>query len=484
MFGARAFQAVVTVGIPIGRDGRCVNVRTVIGIDVALRAAHQASCADEKGNLIFTGHRFFTNATELERLWSRLPDAAEEVVVVMEPTRNAWVPLAAWFRRKGARVVLVPPERSADLRAYYSKHAKTDRLDSRVLARLPLLHPEGLHAEESLGPGGALKRAVKLRCSLVTRRSASMRRIDALLEIMGPAWTAALGSDLKRTALEFLARYAEPGAVKRLGRARLVRFLREHSHGRWGTREAEALIEAAETTLELWGKSGLDFAGLSSDIALEARLALDLTREIKALSARIAAMYDQADPDGIVLSAPGVATTLAAQILGRLGDVGRFDSLAGVRSFSGLVPHHKLSGTGGATGGPTKAGDSCLRDALFSAADHARRQDPQLAARYHRLMVHEGKHHTSALCSVGAVLLTRIATCLRNGVPYVLRDVDGRIITPEEGKAICAQRYTVPAEVRAARRTVSRNKVVKGRDEATKPGVAKRSKVAPVPASG
>ena len=46
-----------------------------------------------------------------------LPDGTDpaEVLVVMEPTRNAWAPLAAWFRRRGARVVLVPPERSADL---------------------------------------------------------------------------------------------------------------------------------------------------------------------------------------------------------------------------------------------------------------------------------------------------------------------------------------------------------------------------------
>ena len=82
------------------------------------------------------------------------------------------------------------------------------------------------------------------------------------------------------------------------------------------------------------------------------------------------------------------------------------------------------------------------------------------------------------------MLLTRITACLRDGVPYVMRDVDGVVITPEEGRAICAQRYTVPEEVRAARRTVSRNKIIKGRDEAAVSGVAKRSKAAPVPASG
>ncbi len=85
--------------------------------------------------------------------------APVEVTVVMEPTRNAWVPLAAWFRRKGANVVLVSAQRSADLRAYYAKHTKSDRLDSVLLARLPLLHPEGLHPEHGLGPGDPLRRA-------------------------------------------------------------------------------------------------------------------------------------------------------------------------------------------------------------------------------------------------------------------------------------------------------------------------------------
>jgi transposase len=130
-------------------------MQITLGIDVACRAAHQASCADATGRYVWSGHRFSTTCMELDRLWKRLPADAEQVTVVMEPTRNAWVPLAAWFRRHGAKVVLVPTEQSADLRAYYSKHTKNDRLDSKILARLPLLHPEGFRACRS-GPGGAL----------------------------------------------------------------------------------------------------------------------------------------------------------------------------------------------------------------------------------------------------------------------------------------------------------------------------------------
>jgi len=159
-----------------------------LGIDVACRAAHQASLADERGKFAWTGRRFRTTAADLERLWALVP-AAATVTVVMEPTRNAWVPLAAWFRRRGAAVILVPPEQSADLREYYSKHAKSDHLDSRMLARLPLLHPEGLRPSEGLGPADGLRRATKLRASLVKRRSAIKARLDAYLELLGPACT-------------------------------------------------------------------------------------------------------------------------------------------------------------------------------------------------------------------------------------------------------------------------------------------------------
>ena len=106
--------------------------------------------------------------------------------------------------------------------------AHQDRpLDSRLLARLPLLHPEGLHEEQGLGPGDPLRRATRLHQTLTKRRSQSLARLDALLEILGPAWLEVFGADLSnKTPLRFLAAgYACTNTVKRLGKARLTRFL-------------------------------------------------------------------------------------------------------------------------------------------------------------------------------------------------------------------------------------------------------------------
>lgn len=437
-----------------------------LGIDIACRAPHQASLADEVGCLLWVGRRFRTTAADLDALWVMLPEDVEpgDVTVIMEPTRNAWVPLASWFRRRGATVVLVPPEQSSDLRAYYSKHTKSDRLDSRMLARLPLLHPEGLHPEHGLGPGDPLRRTTRLRQTLVKRRTKSLARLDALLEILGPGWLNALSGDLSnKTPLRFLAAgYACPHTVKRLGVARLARFLYRHSRGAWGEDKAVELLEAATETLALWS-GDLDFGELADDIALEARLALHLTEEVKELDERIAVLFARADPQGIFVSAPGVGTILGAQLLGRLGDPNRFRSLAGVRSFSGLVPSLDASGIAGQHGGPTKRGDACLREAIFIAADHARRSDPTLGARYHRLMVTAGKHHNSAICHIATALLTRVVACWRRGETYVIRDIDGRQITAAEGREIIAERYPIPDELRRSRRSVSTARPAKRR---------------------
>lgn len=438
-----------------------------LGIDVACRAAHQASLAVD-GALVWTGRRFFTRPADLVRLWADLDlEDPAELTVVVEPTRNAWIVVADWFRRRGAKVVMVPTTQSADLRAYYSKHAKNDRIDSALLARLPLLHPEGLREFTGHGPADPLRRLVKQRSSIVKRRTAVLQRLDALLELLGPAWYEVLGSNYGKAALMLLARYGDPNALIRLGQARLTRFLARHSRGWWKDDHAARLLAAARESLELWGSAGIDFAELAADIAVEAEQAQVLTEQIEDLEERIANLYEQADPDGLVASAPGVGPVTSAIIAGRIGDPHRFTSLAAIRAYSGLVPKVSQSGLRESTAGITKAGDPLLREALFAAADAARKTDPQLAAKYARLMATD-RHHESALCHIATTLLTRIAASWRAGEHYVLRDTDGHLITPEEGRQIVRDHHKIDPKIRdsaAHRRMAQRHKNRTGREQ-------------------
>ena len=433
-----------------------------LGVDVAVKAAHQASLAVD-GTLVWTGRKFFSRPADLEKLWAALALSDPSVLtVVVEPTRNAWIVLACWFRARGAKVVMVPTTQSADLRDYYSKHAKNDRLDSAMLARLPLLHPEGLREFTGAGPADPLRRLVKQRSSIVKRRTGVLQRIDSLLDLLGPAWHDVLGGHYGKAALMLLSRYGDPNALLRLGHARLSRFLIRHSRGAWREGHAERLLAAARETLQLWSAGGLDFAELAADIAVEAEQAQVLTEQVEDLDERIANLYADADPDGLVASAPGVGPVLSAIIAGRIGNPHRFTSLAAVRSYSGLVPKLNQSGTSNPVLGITKAGDPLLREALFVAADQARRVDPQLAAKYQHLM-NQGRHHCSALCTIATILLTRIATCWRHGQPYVLRDTDNSVITEDEGRAIVRERHALDRQARITPATARQAQHRKGR---------------------
>ncbi len=94
------------------------------------------------------------------------------------------------------------------LACYYSKRTKNDRLDSTLLARLPLLHPEG-RPHTGHGPADPLRRVAKQRSSIVKRCSAVFARIDALLEPLGPGGYQELGTDFGDASLHLLARYAD-----------------------------------------------------------------------------------------------------------------------------------------------------------------------------------------------------------------------------------------------------------------------------------
>jgi len=58
-----------------------------LGIDVAVRAAHQATLARD-GATVWRGRKFWTRPADLEKLWTDLAlTDPGELTVVVEPTR-------------------------------------------------------------------------------------------------------------------------------------------------------------------------------------------------------------------------------------------------------------------------------------------------------------------------------------------------------------------------------------------------------------
>ncbi len=196
------------------------------------------------------------------------------------------------------------------------------------------------------------------------------------------------------------------------------------------------------------------FVAIAEEIATEVRL----LRAVEAERARHAAAredrYLVVDPDQLARSIPGFSTIGGPSLVACMGDPARFAKGKQFRSFTGLTPKASETGNTDRKGQPmSKAGSSLLRTTLIRAADIGRRHDPQLARIYYIQMVERGKTHLGALCVVAANLAERAWTVMNRNSPYIVCDVDGTPVTNEQAKAIIADCWTVPAEVRARRRS-------------------------------
>ena len=81
-----------------------------------------------------------------------------------------------------------------------------------------------------------------------------------------------------------------------------------------------------------------------------------------------------------------------------------------------------------------------------------------MARIYYVQIVERGANHLKALCVVAARLAERAWAVMHRRMPYVICDTDGTPVTPGEAKKIIAEQWTVPADVRARRRSTKKTR--------------------------
>lgn len=430
----------------------------VIGLDLGVTSAHSAVVLDATGQVLARRRVVSTvdSLAELEQAALRGTPEQTRLTVVIEPTGPMWLPIAVYFGRGGHTVVRVSSAKAADLRRFLSRHAKSNSIDAETLARLPMVAPEQLYPLELGGTQRAsLDRRVRTVARLTREIGQRKVRIRALAQTLIPTIGHALGDGLNRTDLAVLERYAHPGVLLKAGRARLARLVHTESRGKLGDDKVQALRTAAEQALHLWGE---DPAIALSDLAEEITTEIRLLRLAETERAHHEAARDTAltrvDPQGLASSVPGLGPVGATQVLAAMGRPGRFRNAAAFKSFTGLAPKASETGNTDRKSQPmSKAGHSALRTQLIASANTARQLDPQLAAIYHAQMTQRGAPHLKALCVVAARLAERAWRTLSTAQPYVIRDLQGRPISPSQARELIAEQFTVPADVRRRRRS-------------------------------
>ena len=428
-----------------------------IGIDLSVSGEHKAIIADERGRFVGPVLTFRTEPAAIQRLIELAQDGNPDgqVQAVMEPTGMAWFAVAVYLISHEVTVYLVNGQQVADLRRYYKKHAKSDRIDVRVMAKLPLVNSENLHRLELPGADGlACQRGCKQLERYQKQIIAGKNRLIALDRFAWPGLEhEVFGEVFSASAIWFREHWYDPRKVKEAG-ATLVRQAWIDSQidpddpGEW----VQDLVVLAEQALALYGEDGkyLGYGTLQAEAVREQDYIQFLQAQYHQLQLQVVRpLYRQLHPSRNLETIPGVGQDGACVYASFIGRPERFASLHQYRSWSGMIPNSKQSADSQASGLKiTQSGPRLIKKFSYLDAETARRYDPQIAAIYYDQMVNKGKHHVQAVCTCATHVLDRVLTILREDRPYQLRDVDGTALTKEEAQIIIQQRYQVPEEVR------------------------------------
>lgn len=440
--------------------------RRLVGIDLGIVSAHTVRVLSGDGREVCRRRCEPTVASLAVIESAALAGAPAGTVleVVIEPTGPAWLPVAVFFTARGHRVFRVSSAKAADLRRFLSRHAKSNGIDADTLARLPLADPGGLRVLELPGAeAAALDRRVRATDRLTQRAAEHKVRIKDLVRQLLPC--SPLTGELGQADLAVLERWADPRALLKVGPARLTALIAKASNQHQGAERAQAWRAAASAAVELYaGYPAMPWADLADEVATEVRLLRAVTAELAAHAEQREQAYRWADLGGLARSLPGLAKVGAPVLVAGMGRPGRFGSGAAFKSFTGLAPRASETGNTDRKGQPmSKAGSSLLRVSLIRAADHARKQDPQLAKIYYTQMVERGAEHLKALCVVAGALAERAWAVLHRQMPYVICDTNGAPVSPEEAKRIITEHWAVPAEVRHRRRSTKTTRTRTGK---------------------
>lgn len=373
----------------------------IIGIDLAVTAAHRAIVLDSASNqFVSSVISFFANPAEMNHLLEIArkgspPDT--RIIVVLEATQMAWFTVGTYFVRYGAEVYRVNGRQTADQRKVYNRHAKSDRIDARVLPRLYLNAPDRICRLFLPEPSVMeLQRACRELVRLSQQISATKNRLKAVDSFAWLGFTDVL-QPYDLPARWVREHWYDPWRVQQAGLNGLKRA--------WRTADPDsdedmdwlpALIDKANQVIDFYGQpSPIDYQLLQNFLVREQARLKEMETQKHSLQLRVIhPLYRQIYPQRHLESIAGIAQDSAAIYLAFVGDIKRFPSLNNFLGWSGMIPFSSQSGEGQATGlSLTQAGPDLIKRTAFVDAQVARLYDPQIAAIYYDQMVKKGKHY-------------------------------------------------------------------------------------------
>lgn len=387
-----------------------------VGIDWSER--HHDVCVVDAGGEVLERGRVpdgVEGVAKLHEMFAEHADEPMDLVVGIETDRGL---LVGALVGAGYQVFAINP---LSVDRYRDRHrtsgAKSDPEDARVLAdivRTDRHNHRPVAGDSELSEG--IKLLARTHQSFIWERQRQVNRLRNALREFYPTALEAFGTDLRSAdAVAVLTLAPTPALGRRLSRSKIAATLRRA--GRRRNVEARvAEIQAALGSQQLRVSARLEqtYGVIASSLL---RLIAGLNEQIAGLEQDLHGAFEQHPDAEIVLSQPGLGSTLGARVLGEFGDdPTRYSDARARRNYAGTSPITKASGTHRVVLARF-ARNERLYDACHLWAFASLTASPG-ARRYYDAQRQRGKTHHQALRALANRLAGILHGCLKHGELY------------------------------------------------------------------
>jgi Transposase len=282
-----------------------------VGIDAG-KGYHHVVLIDGNGRRLLS-RRVANDELELAALIDVIRDRVTDLTWAIDLADGAGALMIALLLHRAQTVFSLPGIAVNRASAGYRGEGKTDARDAAIIADQARMRRDLRQLRLLDDDIVRLRLLTAYRADLAADRTRSINRLRGLLVGIFPALERVLDFT-NQGPLILIGGFQTPTAIRRLGQARLARWL-EKRRVRGAARLAAAAAQAAgRQTMEISGE-----AAAASIIARLAQTILELDRQLAVIDREAAAIFHTQADAAIITSLTGIGDVLGAELLAAIG---------------------------------------------------------------------------------------------------------------------------------------------------------------------
>ena len=398
-------------------------MRTVLSIDVAKNKS-MIMLMDSEGEILIDSKEIKHNLEEFEKVKKEIEEInPENLTVFMESTGIYHLPVERYFKENGFNTLVI---NSLTTKNNYDtiRKTKTDKKDCYRLAKLFFVNEVEYHHLSKNDLYANLKAMTRQYFYLTQVNVSCKNRYKRLINICFPELEEIFKSSriYEETALNFIKAFPHAYIVKEKRIDALYNNLYKTNsrHDYYYKRLAHQIKDIASNSYPGVDKEHSDVKNLSD----MAGILQENIKTINELKDKMIETAKQSPYFEIINSFYGIGEVLAAELLGELGDITRFDNHKQLIAFCGLDPTIIQSGKSiNVHGAISKRGNKYARWILFNISQMVVKLGHQCpnhpVYNYYLIKKAEGKHYYESLTACSTKILRMLYTMCKNNKTFL-----------------------------------------------------------------